>query len=133
MTVLYADLEGYALQQREVFVEVPPLDRGKPPTSFKQRGRSRFHVDLLAPSARADFPVVPVPELGTHATGLPILAWLLAESRTAMLMSREGCCAVRIPLPERFAIHKLIVSRLHFLLPDHERAWEELSSTPRRT
>ena len=28
------------------------------------------------------------------------------------LMAREGCCAVRVPLPERFAIHKLVVSRL---------------------
>jgi len=27
-------------------------------------------------------------------------------------MAREGCCPVRVPLPERFAIHKLIVSRL---------------------
>ena len=27
-------------------------------------------------------------------------------------MARQGCCPVRIPLPERFAIHKLIVSRL---------------------
>ncbi|HEX9645916.1 MAG TPA: GSU2403 family nucleotidyltransferase fold protein, partial [Alphaproteobacteria bacterium] len=33
------------------FVEVPSLNRKKPPTSFKQRGRSRFHVDLLVPSA----------------------------------------------------------------------------------
>ena len=30
----------------------------------------------------------------------------------SMLMAREGCCAVRVPVPERFAIHKLIVSRL---------------------
>lgn len=94
------------------FVEVPPLNRKKPPTSFKQRGRSRFHVDLLVPSANEDFPVVSVPELKAHATGLPYLNYLLVESQTAMLMAREGCCSVRVPLPERFAIHKLIVSRL---------------------
>ncbi len=94
------------------FVEVPPLNRKKPPTSFKQRGRSRFHVDLLVPSPNEDFPVVPVPELQAHATGLPNLDYLLAESQTAMLMAREGCCPVRVPLPERFAVHKLIVSRL---------------------
>jgi hypothetical protein len=29
-----------------------------------------------------------------------------------MLMAREGCCPVRVPLPERFAVHKLVVSRL---------------------
>ncbi|MEX2163412.1 MAG: GSU2403 family nucleotidyltransferase fold protein [Sulfuricaulis sp.] len=94
------------------FVEVPSLNRKKPPTSFKQRGRSRFHVDLLVPSANEDFPVVPVPELRAYATGLPYLDCLLAESQTAMLMAREGCCPVRVPLPERFAVHKLIVSRL---------------------
>ena len=94
------------------FVEVPTLDRKKPPTSFKQRGRSPFHVDLLAPSGNETFAVIPVPELRAHATGLPHLDFLLAESQTAMLMAREGCCTVRVPLPERFAVHKLIVSRL---------------------
>ena len=94
------------------FVEVPDLDRKKPATSFKQPGRSRFHVDLLVPSRDESFPIVPVPELKAHATGLPYLAYLLAESQMAMLAAREGACAVRIPLPERFAIHKLLVSRL---------------------
>jgi len=94
------------------FVEVPKLDRRSPPTSFKQRGRSQFHVDLLVPSPDETFPVVSVPELGAHATGLPYLAYLLEESQTAALLAREGCCAVRIPLAERFAVHKLVVSRL---------------------
>ncbi|HMJ82616.1 MAG TPA: GSU2403 family nucleotidyltransferase fold protein, partial [Vicinamibacterales bacterium] len=94
------------------FVAVPSLDRGQPSTSFKQRGRSPFHVDLLAPSDTDSFPFVAVPELKAHAIGLPHLDFLLAESQTAMLMAREGCCAVRVPLPERFAVHKLIVSSL---------------------
>jgi hypothetical protein len=94
------------------FVAVPSLHRRNPPTSFKQRGRSPFHVDLLAPSRSEAVGIVPVPELRAHATGLPHLGFLIAESQTAMLMAREGCCAVRVPLPERFAIHKLIVSRL---------------------
>lgn len=94
------------------FVEVPSLDRKRPSTSFKQRGKARFHVDLLVPSRDESFPVVPVPELKVHALGLPYLGYLLAESQLAMLMAREGCCAVRVPLPERFAVHKLLVSRL---------------------
>jgi len=94
------------------FVEVPALERRSPPTSYKQRGRSHFHVDLLVASPNETFPIVPVPELKAHATGLPYLDYLLAESQPAMLMAREGCCAVRVPLPERFAVHKLIVSRL---------------------
>ncbi len=94
------------------FVEVPRLERNQPSTSFKQRGRSHFHVDLLVPAPGETFPVLPVPELKAHATGLPYLDYLLAESQNGVLMAREGCCAVRVPLPERFAIHKLLVSRL---------------------
>ena len=94
------------------FVEVPQLDRKSPPTSFKQRGRSQFHVDLLVPSPNETFPVVSVPELSAHAAGLPYLAYLLEQSQTAALIAREGCCTVRVPLPEHFAVHKLIVSRL---------------------
>jgi hypothetical protein len=94
------------------FVEVPRLERGVPSTSFKQRGRSHFHVDLLVPSPSESFPVVPVPELKAHAAGWPYLDYLLADSQPGMIMTREGCCAVRIPLAERFAVHKLVVSRL---------------------
>jgi hypothetical protein len=36
----------------------------------------------------------------------------LAESQMGGVMDREGCCAVRVPLPEHFAIHQLVVSRL---------------------
>lgn len=93
------------------FVDVPALDRKAPPTSWKQRGRSRFQVDLLVPARGETFPVVPVRELGAWATGLPHLDYLLAESQMTALLAREGCCAVRVPVPERFAVHKLLVSQ----------------------
>lgn len=94
------------------FVEVPRLDRKSPSTSWKQRGRSTFHVDLLVPSRGEDYRVVEVPELSAHASALPYLGYLLAESQPGTLLAREGCCAVRVPLPERFAVHKLAISRL---------------------
>lgn len=94
------------------FVNVPQLDRGLPPTSFKEKGKSRFHVDLLVPSPNEEFPTIPVPELNAHATGLPHLKYLLAESQPAALIAREGFCEVRVPLPERFAVHKFVVSSL---------------------
>lgn len=94
------------------FVEVPRIDRKHPSTSWKQRGRSSFHVDLLVPSPDETFPIFAVPELSAHATGLPYLAYLLAESSPGTLLAREGCCAVRVPLPERFAVHKIAISRL---------------------
>jgi hypothetical protein len=92
------------------FIEVPQLDHKQPATSFKKRGRSTFQVDLLAPAADETYPTIRVSELQAHATGLPFLGYLLAESQLGAVLAREGCCAVRVPLPERFAIHKLIVS-----------------------
>jgi hypothetical protein len=95
-----------------VFVEVPKLDPRQRSISFKQRGTSRFHVDLLVPSRDETFPIVPVPELQTHATGLPYLGYLLGDAQQAVLLAREGCCPVNVPLAERFAVHKLLMSQL---------------------
>jgi hypothetical protein len=94
------------------FFEVPSLDRGKPGTSFKERGVSNFRVDLLVPSADDDYPTVPVPELKAHAQGVPHLAYLLAASQEIPVLSSHGSVMVRVPVPERYAIHKLIVSQL---------------------
>lgn len=94
------------------FVEVPQLDNRLPPTSFKQRGRSTFQVELLAPSRGEDVGSAPVRELNAHAVTLPFLAYLLAESQMTAVLAREGCAAVRVPVPERFAVHKLVVSEL---------------------
>lgn len=94
------------------FVEVPKLDSRKPSSSFKERGKSRFRVDLLVPSPDSEIHTVPVPELQAHATALPYMAYLLGQTQMSMVLYREGICPVRVPLPERFAIHKLVVSRL---------------------
>ena len=94
------------------FFEVPSLDRRQRGTSFKERGGSNFRVDLLVPSADDNYPTVPVPELKAHAQGLPYLAYLLAASQEIPVLSSHGSVMVRVPVPERYAIHKLIVSQL---------------------
>lgn len=94
------------------FVEVPQLNKRKPSTSFKEAGNAFFQVDLLVPSSTDEIRTVRVPELGAHATALPYLKYLLAESQESVLLAREGCCSVRVPAPERFALHKLLVSQL---------------------
>lgn len=94
------------------FVPVPELDPGRPSSSFKERGRSHFRVDLLVPSPTAQETLVPVPELGSHATGLPYLSYLLQASEILPILSTHGMVPVRVPTPERYAVHKLIVSQL---------------------
>lgn len=94
------------------FIEVPALDPRMPPTSYRQRGRSSFQVELLSPARGEEIGSAAVPELSAHAVTLPFLGYLLAESQRTAIVAREGCCAVRVPLPERFAVHKLIVSDL---------------------
>lgn len=94
------------------FVEVPALDVRQPSSSWKERGRSRFHVDLLVPAEGEEVGLAHVPELQAHAQALPYLGYLLGETQPGALLAREGLCAVRVPLPERFAVHKLLVAQL---------------------
>lgn len=77
-----------------------------------ERGGSRLRVDLLVPSPDEGHPIVPVPELGAHAKGLPFLAYLLGTSQEIPVLSPHGVVTVRVPAPERLAVHKLIVSQL---------------------
>jgi hypothetical protein len=71
-----------------------------------------FRVDLLVPSKDETYPIVPVPELKAHATGLPYLAYLLGSSQTVPILSAHGVVEVRVPTAERYAAHKLVVSQL---------------------
>ena len=90
------------------FFEVPALNRRQYPTSFK----GRREIPIKGPSARAiargGRPRHPVPELKAHAKGLPYLHYLLAESQEVPVLSLPyGVVLVRVPVPERYAIHKL--------------------------
>ena len=94
------------------FVAVPGLPSSKPSTSYKEKGRSRFQVDLLVPSRTSALPVVPIPELKAYAQALPYLSYLLGDTDRTALIAREGVAGIRVPSAERFALHKLIVSQL---------------------
>lgn len=94
------------------FFEVPALDSRQPSTSFAEPGGSKLRVDLLVPSSGEDYPTIAVPELKAHAKGLPYLSYLLGTSQEAAILSSHGAVLVRVPVPERYAVHKLIVSQL---------------------
>ena len=94
------------------FLEVPSLDRHGHPTSYLEPGGSRLKVDLLVPSPDETYPTIKVPELNAYAQGLPYLKYVLSNSQEAPILSPHGAVMVRVPVPERYAIHKLIVSQL---------------------
>lgn len=91
--------------------EVPALKRKEPPTSFRVRGRP-LKVDLLVPSDDRPFAAVAVPELAAHATGLPFLRYLVAQSVSSVLIGRERSVPVVVPHAGRFCVHKLAVHTL---------------------
>ena len=92
--------------------EVPAFDAGEPTGKYAARGKSRFMVDLLVPSRGREADVRYVPELKTHAAGLPYFGYLVQASQSTAALSRYGCALVRVPLPERMALHKMLVSQL---------------------
>ena len=66
-------------------------------------------LDILTPRRRTADPIVRLAGLGVWAQALPFLEFSLKDPIEAVVLYREGL-AVRIPSPERFAVHKLIVA-----------------------
>jgi hypothetical protein len=91
---------------------IPALDRKGPSTSYKPPGLDRLHVDLLVPADGFDVSTLHVPELKAHATALPFLHYLLADTIDAVLMARECMVPLTIPSGERFSWHKMLVAQL---------------------
>jgi hypothetical protein len=56
------------------------------------------------------YSTVPVTELGAHATTLPFLDDLIADSWRTIIVGRDHLIPVRCPQPARYCLHKLIVA-----------------------
>src|SRR3990172_11419819 len=96
------------------FIPVVGLQRPPgPPTSYKVVGRD-LKVDLLMSAAASARPFVTrrVPELDAHATTLPFLDYLIAESWSTVVIGRDHLIPVRCPHPARYCLHKLVVAAL---------------------
>lgn len=92
------------------FLPVPTLDPRQPSTSFKVRGQ-QMRVDLLAPLVGKPGPAtVHVPALNAQAQPLRFLDYLLEAPVPAVVVGRRAQALVNVPQPERFALHKLLVS-----------------------
>lgn len=97
------------------FEEVPELDR-KSVWRWKQSA-SETMVEFLTPSFEEDEGIRPLKSLNVHARALHHLNFLIAEPIQAVALYRDGVL-VRIPRPERFAVHKLIVADRRQAGPD---------------
>lgn len=89
-------------------LEPAPTNDKKGRTGRWRRKGGGLALDLLAPSFTADEGMVRIDALGTWAQSLN---YLIADPIPAVALYRSGIL-VRIPRPERFAIHKLIVAQL---------------------
>jgi len=78
-------------------------------TSYTAAGGLR--VDFLTPNEGRDSDVPkPLRALQTEAEPLRFLDFLIYDPEPAVLLHNSGVC-INVPSPQRFAIHKLIVSR----------------------
>ncbi|WP_022706208.1 nucleotidyltransferase family protein [Paracoccus zeaxanthinifaciens] len=88
------------------FAPVPSLEPGR--TWRWRQTQGQALVEFLTP-AFGEEGLRDLPALGVQAQALRHLNWLIAEPIPAAIPYRSGVL-VQIPRPERFAIHKLIVS-----------------------
>lgn len=92
------------------FAPVPTLNSPTIATTYARPGG--FRVDVLTTNRGADAKgPVKLPSLRTDAVPLRFLDFLIRDTIEAAILSRFGTL-VNVPSPERYAVHKLIVSTL---------------------
>jgi hypothetical protein len=92
------------------FVPVPGMPSHRPSASFKLPGAEALLVDLLAPGRNVG-EIVAVKELNAHAQAIPLLGFLIEDPIDAIVLSPNHVIPVKVPAPERFALHKLYASQ----------------------
>jgi len=90
------------------FTPVPALEQGK--VWRWQQSRSNQMVEFLTPSFNDEEDLRHLPAFGVEAQALHHLNYLIASPIPAVVLYRNGVL-LQVPRPERFAIHKLIVSQ----------------------
>jgi hypothetical protein len=108
------------------FDPAPSLDREK--IWRWRQARSETLVEFLTPSFDEEETLRDLPALGVSAQSLHFLNYLIADPIHAAAVYRDGIL-VRIPRPERFAIHKLIVADRRREGPDSLKARKDLAQS----
>jgi hypothetical protein len=105
------------------FDPVPSLEAGR--VWQWRQSQDQTLVEFLTPSFDAEEDVRELPALGVHAQSLHFLNYLIAEPIAAAAVYRDGAL-LRIPRPERYAIHKLIVADRRQGGPDSLKSRKDL-------
>jgi hypothetical protein len=93
----------------KTFRPVPHVRSERNVTSYRARGGLGVDFLTLNQGPDTDAPK-PLPALRTDAEPLRFLDYLIREPQSAVVLHEAGI-RVLVPAPERFAVHKLIVSR----------------------
>lgn len=105
------------------FAPLPSLDRRR--TWRWRQTSTNTMVEFLTPSFEEEEGLRDLPALGVSAQSLHFLNFLIADPTPAAAVYRNGIL-LQIPRPERFAIHKLIVSDRRKDGPDSLKARKDL-------
>ncbi len=97
---------------REVDQTFHPVSRLKSALVASYAAKGGLRVDFLTPNEGADTDELqPLPAFRTDAQPLRFLDFLIREPEPAVILHDAGVY-VHVPSPERFAVHKLIISQL---------------------
>jgi hypothetical protein len=105
------------------FASVPSLDAGK--VWRWRQSRSETLVEFLTPSFNDKEELRQLAALGVSAQSLHFLNFLISGPIQAAAVYRDGVL-IRIPRPERYAIHKLIVADRRREGPDSIKSRKDL-------
>ncbi|WP_454919298.1 nucleotidyltransferase family protein [Xanthobacter sediminis] len=118
LSLALTDTVSPTLQQVLSDFSFEPVPTLEPEKVWRWRQtRSNLLVEFLTPSFEDDEGLKPLAALGVYAQSLHDLNYLVAEPINAAVPYRSGVL-VRIPRPERFAIHKLIIADRRQTGPD---------------
>ncbi|PKM47032.1 MAG: hypothetical protein CVV05_01025 [Gammaproteobacteria bacterium HGW-Gammaproteobacteria-1] len=105
---LQLDLHDAISSLERGFLPLNALSSGLAAT-YAARDDAALRIDFLTPLHRANGPQ-PSATLGVALQPLKFMEFSLEQTEQATIFCNEGAVLVNVPKPERFAVHKLVVS-----------------------